>query len=127
MDNDNNTTFTNASEETNASTGSTQANPQNGVPTDDQSTVPASNNESADEALEATNDQDYDTDVGYKNILPEDNSRPFEPTTNPNVDKMPIDHPVTDSGVDLHEQYDAGVSEASGYTTQTEEPNREDS
>jgi hypothetical protein len=68
-----------------------------------------------DEALEETNDQDYDSDVGYKEILPEDNDRPFQPADNPNAANVPKDHPITDSNVDLHEQYDEGVSTASGY------------
>lgn len=76
---------------------------------------------SPDEALEETNDQDYDTDVGYKEVLPEDNERPFQPAANPRAENVPIDHPNTDSDVDLHEQYDAGVSEASGISTQHEE------
>lgn len=71
-----------------------------------------------DEALEETRDQDYDTNVGYKDILPEDNDRPFKPADNPAMNTMPIDHPNTDSNVDLHEQYDAGVSDASGYSAQ---------
>lgn len=76
---------------------------------------------SPDEALEETNDQDYDTDVGYKEVLPEDNDRPFQPAENPNADNVPKDHPSTDSNVDLHEQYDAGVSDAAGLSTQHEE------
>lgn len=69
-----------------------------------------------DDALEETNDQDYDTDVGYKEILAEDNDRPFQPAENPNAPNIPIDHPNTDSDVDLHEQYDEGVSTSSGYS-----------
>lgn len=76
-------------------------------------------NLSPDEALEATNAPDYDTDVGYKDILPEDNDRPFKPADNPSVGSTPIDHPNTDSDVDLHEQYDVGPAEASGQTTQS--------
>lgn len=73
-----------------------------------------------DDALEETKDQDYDTDVGYKQILSEDNDRLFQPADNPDAPPIPIDHPVTDSNVDLHEQYDEGVSTSSGYADKEE-------
>jgi hypothetical protein len=81
----------------------------------------ADDNISPDDALEETKDPDYDTDVGYKNILPEDNDRPFQPAENPRADNIPKDHPITDSNVDLTDLYQDGQAEASGASTQHEE------
>ena len=67
---------------------------------------------SPDNALEETNDPDYDTQAGRHEKLPEDNERPFSPADESPLRAVPPDHPATDSNLDEHQIYDEGVTNA---------------
>lgn len=62
--------------------------------------------QSADDRLEESRDNTYQP-VG-DNKLPEDNDPPTKSSQDPGVSGMPIDHPITDVGLDEHEAYDQG-------------------
>jgi hypothetical protein len=61
----------------------------------------------------------YDPDVGKRERLPEDNDTPGA-YANEVRRELPPDHPVTDSEIDYHEAYDAGLTNSTGIRAQDE-------
>lgn len=73
-------------------------------------------NQSADDALEPENDE---IKAGKRDPLPEDHDTPAAPADSKG-NKLPEDHPSTDSEIDSHELYDEGRTSATGIDAQDE-------
>ena len=59
--------------------------------------------------------------------LPQDGDTPAAPPSDVQIDpNVPTDHPQTDTGVDQHEAYDAGVATASGANAQDDEEHEDE-
>lgn len=78
-----------------------------------------------DDALEETNDPDYDTEAGRHEKLPNDYERPFTPADESPINAAPPDHPATDSNLDEHQIYDEGITSATETNSQTDSNQQE--
>ena len=80
------------------------------------SSVDDTNQNSTENALEPADDI-FNPKIDEE-TLEQDGESPFSPADDVS-DTIPLDHPQTDTGIDAHEAYDAGLTSATGSDAQS--------